>query len=104
GRFGFFVAIFGLGIGGGLALPPLDTLVTSSVGGEQRGVLTTLAGSLRSLGVALAPIFLGYFLNFGSPWPFWVMTILLLISLLLTCLYIREEEMLPRRLLPGNKG
>ncbi|MGI6038564.1 MAG: MFS transporter, partial [Limnochordia bacterium] len=46
GRFAFFVAIFGLGIGGGLALPPLDTLVTSSVGGEQRGVLTTLAGSL----------------------------------------------------------
>jgi ACDE family multidrug resistance protein len=44
-----------IGIGSGLVLPSLNTLITSAVGSEERGIVTSLYGSVRFLGVAIGP-------------------------------------------------
>lgn len=44
-----------LGLGSGLVLPSVNTMVTSATQREQRGGVTSLYGSVRFLGVALGP-------------------------------------------------
>lgn len=44
-----------IGIGGGLILPCLNTMITSSVGKEERGIITSFYNSVRFLGVAAGP-------------------------------------------------
>jgi ACDE family multidrug resistance protein len=43
------------GIGTGLTLPCLNMLITSAVSSEERGIVTSLYGSVRFLGVAFGP-------------------------------------------------
>lgn len=43
------------GIGTGLVLPCLNMLITSAVSKEERGIVTSLYGSVRFLGVAIGP-------------------------------------------------
>jgi len=59
------------GIGSGLVLPCLNTLITSSISIEERGMVTALYGSVRFLGVAIGPPVFGLLeknklLMFGS--------------------------------------
>ncbi|MFN7251228.1 MAG: MFS transporter [Anaerobacillus sp.] len=52
--------IFGLTLiaaGVGFILPCINTLITSSVGGNERGIIVSLYGMVRFLGVAFGPIF-----------------------------------------------
>ncbi|MFW5995971.1 MAG: MFS transporter [Halanaerobiaceae bacterium] len=52
----YYLAGFSLlGTGAGLALPSVNTLVAGSTGTEQRGVITSLYGGARFLGVAAGP-------------------------------------------------
>lgn len=44
-----------MGLGSGLVLPAVNTMVTSSTQSEQRGGVTSLYGSVRFIGVALGP-------------------------------------------------
>ncbi|MDO9536118.1 MAG: MFS transporter [Bacillota bacterium] len=44
-----------LGLGSGLVLPAINTMVTSATQSEQRGGVTSLYGSVRFIGVALGP-------------------------------------------------
>jgi ACDE family multidrug resistance protein len=46
---------FFMGIGAGLILPCLNTLITSAVGQQERGIITSLYGSVRFFGVAIGP-------------------------------------------------
>ncbi|RAL26576.1 MFS transporter [Thermoflavimicrobium daqui] len=46
---------FCLGIGAGLILPCLNTLITSAIGMQERGIITSLYGSVRFFGVAFGP-------------------------------------------------
>lgn len=46
---------FVIGIGSGLILPCLNTLITSAVGIQERGIITSLYNSVRFFGVALGP-------------------------------------------------
>ncbi|NLJ56163.1 MAG: MFS transporter [Firmicutes bacterium] len=51
-----FPLILGLlGLGSGLVLPAVNTMVTSAARSEQRGGITSLYGSVRFAGVALGP-------------------------------------------------
>lgn len=50
-----FVAMVLIGIGNGLTLALLNTLVTSSADTEKRGAVTALYGTVRFFGVALGP-------------------------------------------------
>lgn len=51
------------GIGSGLILPCLNTMITSSVGKEERGIVTSLYNSVRFTGVALGPPVFGAFMD-----------------------------------------
>ncbi|MBS4022513.1 MAG: MFS transporter [Dethiobacter sp.] len=51
-----YPAILGLlGLGSGLVLPAVNTMVTSATASEQRGGVTSLYGAVRFIGVALGP-------------------------------------------------
>jgi ACDE family multidrug resistance protein len=52
-----------IGIGSGLILPCLNTLVTSAVGLQERGIITALYNSVRFFGVALGPPVFGAIAN-----------------------------------------
>jgi len=52
-----------IGIGSGLVLPSLNTLITSAVGSDERGIVTSLYGSVRFLGVAIGPPVFGVLEN-----------------------------------------
>lgn len=51
------------GIGTGLTLPCLNTLITSATQKEERGAVTSLYGSVRFLGVAAGPPVFGALMN-----------------------------------------
>jgi ACDE family multidrug resistance protein len=61
------VVVSFMGVGGGLALPSLNLLVTSSAGAAQRGLITSLYGAVRFFGVALGPPAFGLVMRRGEP-------------------------------------
>jgi ACDE family multidrug resistance protein len=68
----FITALVIGGIGGGLVLTCLNTIITSSVTMEERGMITSLYGAVRFFGVAIGPPVFGIlmeksnFLTFGT--------------------------------------
>ncbi|MZP44171.1 MFS transporter [Heliobacterium gestii] len=56
-----------LGLGTGLTLPSLNTIVTSSASEEKRGAITAFYGGVRFIGVALGPPVFSL-LEKGGPW------------------------------------
>ncbi|EKP93722.1 MFS transporter [Thermaerobacter subterraneus] len=58
-------AISVMGLGYGLALPALNTLITSSVESAERGGVTALYGTVRFFGAALGPPAFGLLLPLG---------------------------------------
>ncbi len=63
----FFVFISLAGAGTGLILPCLNTMITSSVGPDERGLITSLYGSVRFFGVAAGPPLFGFLMGRGLP-------------------------------------
>lgn len=62
-----FGGIILMGVGTGLVLPAVNTLVTSSVRLEERGGITALYGSVRFFGVAIGPPAFDFLLGFNKP-------------------------------------
>lgn len=85
--------IFANGIGSGLILPCLNLLVTSAVGVQERGVITSLYGSVRFLGVALGPPIFGLFLE--KPLLLYIATgSFLALNFVLACFFIHRPKKL----------
>lgn len=59
------------GIGVGMILPCLNTLITSSASTQQRGMVTSLYGGIRFFGVAAGPPLFGLLDNFSKYVMFW---------------------------------
>lgn len=59
------------GIGVGLILPCLNTLITSSSSIQERGMVTSLYGGVRFFGVAAGPPLFGFLDNYGKLLMFW---------------------------------
>ncbi len=59
------------GIGAGLILPCLNTLITSSSSIQERGMITSLYGAVRFFGVAAGPPVFGLLDNYGRYIMFW---------------------------------
>lgn len=98
----FWAAILGIGVGAGLTLPAVDTVSTSVKDKHIRGVVTTLYGSTRSLGGALAPMTFSFLLHLGLKVPFLVLTAAGLLASLAIVLFFKEKDLLPRELLPES--
>jgi ACDE family multidrug resistance protein len=54
-RFMFPAVVIAAGIGIGMVLPPLNTLITGSASQDERGVVTSVYGTVRFFGVAAGP-------------------------------------------------
>ncbi|MBO8136553.1 MAG: MFS transporter [Desulfotomaculum sp.] len=67
----FYAAISLAGVGTGLVLPCLNMLITSATSTEERGMVTSLYGSVRFFGVAFGPPIFGWLMKFGRPAMFW---------------------------------
>lgn len=57
------VSLIGLGIGS--ILPPINTMITGATRAEERGVVTSLYGSVRFFGVAIGPPLFGLVMDVG---------------------------------------
>ncbi len=80
-----------LGIGSGLVLPAVNTMVTSATQSEQRGGVTSLYGSVRFIGVALGPPSFAVLFNGGLFTMFILGGILALVSGILGFIFINER-------------
>ena len=79
------------GIGSGLVLPCLNTMITSAVGKEERGIITSLYGSIRFLGVAAGPPVFGKLMN-QKFILFWGLTGLCLLIGILAMIFIHRPN------------
>ncbi|RPF46576.1 ACDE family multidrug resistance protein [Thermodesulfitimonas autotrophica] len=85
----FFTAVSVAGVGTGLTLPCLNTLVTSSVGPNARGIVTALYGGVRFWGVAVGPPLFGFLLSYSRGAAFAVAGTLTGLAALATLLFVR---------------
>lgn len=60
-----------IGTGTGMALPALNTLITSSAPTSERGLVTCLYGTVRFFGVAIGPPLFSFASKYGEPLIFW---------------------------------
>lgn len=61
----FMGILFLLGISIGIVLPPVNTLITGATNSDQRGIVTSLYGTVRFFGVAIGPPTFGLALSYG---------------------------------------
>ena len=90
----FFAGIFLMGIGTGLVLPAVNTLVTSSCSLEERGGITALYGSVRFFGVAAGPPLFSLLLEKGRNIMFYSGAAFALISGLVAIFTINEKKLM----------
>ncbi|WP_051273613.1 MFS transporter [Desulfotruncus alcoholivorax] len=89
----FFIGISVAGIGTGLLLPCLNTIITSTVASEERGLVTSIYGSVRFLGVAVGPPLFGYLMGISNAHMYWGGAILAGATALAALLFIRVKDM-----------
>jgi len=88
----FFVFISLAGAGTGLVLPCLNTMITSSVGPDERGLITSLYGSVRFFGVAAGPPLFGFLMGRGLVPMFRVAAAMAAVSALIALFLARVPE------------
>lgn len=90
-RWALIGLLFVGGIGSGLVLPCLNTMITSAVGKEERGIITSLYGSVRFLGVAAGPPVFGKLMD-QKFILFWGLTGLCLLIAILAMIFIKGSN------------
>jgi ACDE family multidrug resistance protein len=99
----FFVGVTIMGIGTGLVLPAVNTLVTSSVPLEERGGITALYGSFRFFGVAIGPPAFNLLLEVSKQVMLLAGGLLALAGAVLCALLINQKELI-QALSESNSG
>jgi len=99
-----FLASFVLiGIGSGLVLPSLNTLVTSSAPTSERGAVTSLYGSVRFFGVAMGPPVFGKLMDVGRFPMFFTGAAIAGVAAVLALILINEKKLLTEQALEKGK-
>ncbi|WP_299092198.1 MFS transporter [uncultured Metabacillus sp.] len=79
-------------IGTGLLLPCLNTLITGAVNKAERGMITSLYGSVRFLGVAFGPPLFSWLMKISHQTVFFSMAGLSLLTLILAFFLIKPSN------------
>ncbi|MGG1571730.1 MFS transporter [Fictibacillus sp. NRS-1165] len=79
-------------IGTGLLLPCLNTLITGAVEKAERGMITSLYGSVRFLGVAFGPPLFSWLMKISHKTVFFSMAGLSLLTLILAFFFIKPGK------------
>jgi ACDE family multidrug resistance protein len=96
----FTAAISVMGLGNGLLLPSVNTMITSATASSERGTLTALYGTVRFLGAGFGPPAFDRAVQTGAALPYLGSAALALLALLLAVLAIDQRQMLGG--LPGG--
>lgn len=83
------------GMGTGITLPALNTLVTSSVAPQERGMISALYGGVRFLGVAAGPPLFARLMEAGQAAPSLGGGLMLLTAALLVLFFMKRHILLP---------
>lgn len=86
-----------LGIGTGLVLPSVNTMVTSSCNTSQRGVITSLYGAARFIGVAIGPPAFTTLQEISKLTMYFGAAGISALILILALIFIKEKGMTPRK-------
>lgn len=97
-----FAGVIISGVGAGLVLTSLNTLVTSAAAKEERGMVTSAYGAVRFFGVALGPPIFGMLMEAGRYVPFWFSAGLAAASALLAWWLIRPKQLMGEALVSGS--
>ena len=92
-----------LGIGTGMVLPSLNTLITSAAAASERGLVTCLYGTVRFFGVAMGPPIFGMSNQIGQATIFIATAALAVISAILAWILIKVDKVLPPEMTDSQK-
>lgn len=84
-----------LGVGNGLALPAINTMVTSAAAGETRGMVTSVYGAVRFMGVALGPPLFGWLMARGQVAVFLPVAIVVSLAFVVTLFFLKVDQVKP---------
>jgi ACDE family multidrug resistance protein len=93
----FFTGLFFNGVGAGLVLPAVNTLVTSSAPVEERGGITALYGSVRFFGVAAGPPLFSMLIEVSRLVMFGSGSALVAVSAGMAVFLVREQEIFGKK-------
>ncbi len=94
---GFLVFFSFIGISAGLILPSVNTLVTSSTTAKQRGVITSIYGSARFIGVAIGPPTFSFLRGISAKVMYFGSGGIAFIIFLMGIIFIKEKGMTPQK-------
>lgn len=89
-----FATLCLLGIGVGLVMTPVNTLVTGSCSTKRRGIITCLYGSLRFFGVAIGPPLYGLSESYGMKTVVLALGSVSVIAFILALILIKPQHIL----------
>lgn len=81
------------GLGTGLVLPALNTLITGSCGAEERGMITSLYGGVRFFGVAAGPPAFSLLMSRSAMLTFLVPAVLTALSWGVVLFFLKQQVM-----------
>lgn len=87
-----FASVMGLGIG--LMLPALNTLITGATDADERGLITALYGTVRFFGVAVGPPAFGLVQTYGDLTMFLGGAAIAGVALVLVSFFVHTEKIL----------
>lgn len=89
----YMLAVFLIcGIGIGVCLPCLDTLITQTIEKETRGTISSIYSSMRFVGVAAGPPVMALFMKTNVTWMFILLAALSLVAAILGFKSIRPDK------------
>ncbi|NLM36774.1 MAG: MFS transporter [Firmicutes bacterium] len=91
-----------IGAGTGMALPALNTLITSSAPTSERGLVTCLYGTVRFFGVAIGPPLFSFATKYGTRLIFWSDVGCVAVIAALAFFLIQPQQILPENLKGGG--
>jgi len=96
------LALVFAGVGTGMVLPCLNTLITGSCNIDERGMVTALYGGVRFFGVALGPPLFGLLMDKSELWTFLFPAILAALASLFS-LVLLKQQVLREKVSPNQK-
>ncbi len=81
-----------IGLGTGMVLPCLNTLITSAIAAKERGLVTSLYGSTRFIGVAIGPPVFGFLMKISQQLMYGVMGGLALFTVLIVYYCVNSKQ------------
>lgn len=80
------------GVGIGIGLPCLDSLITAGVDKKERGTITSIYSSMRFIGVAAGPPIIALLMEYSKNWIFIIMSGLSILAAIVALMAIKPQQ------------